>query len=821
MRTAFGWFLRDLKNGELTLLLSALILAIAATSSLRFFSQSVETGLQQEAARLMAADLIISSSRPLPDNFSQLAEHQHLAIAHKLEFSSVLLHNDNFQLSGIDAVSSLYPLRGEIKTKAAISNSTTVTRQPKKGEIWIDERLLTLLDISLGESLQLGEHHFKVTAILSHQPGLGGGLSVFSPRALINLDDVAATGIVQPGSRLRYQLMLSGKNTDIKQFKTIITPQLAVSEKIHDINDNTRVGTPLMQSQRYFSFAAILAVVLAGLAILVSSRRFAQRHLDLLALLKSLGASRRKTTLLIFSEILWAALAALVVGLVLGIATAYLINHVIVDLLPQSHFIISLWEPLLIGTLTALLALIGFALPALISLSQVSPLRVLRRDAIPRSWSSLSLYAIAITALALLMVIETQQPKLTLMVLISGAVFSLIIWKGLAALLSQLRHRLKSPTLASLFRNPSSTSLQIIGMTIGLTALLLVVSLRGELFEAWYKKIPPTAPNYFAVNIAADDIAPLSSNLKQQHIVSNDFFPVIRGRLIAINQKPVQQAVSKEKEPPRDEALNRELSLTWRHTLHEGTSLLAGKWWDTATGCPCVSVESKLAERLSIKIGDTLEFSMAEGNLSATVSSLRSVDWDTFQPNFYFIFSPHALDAFPASYITSFRAEPQHTKAISQLIQQFPTLVFLDISGLMEEVKKLLDKVALAIEVILLFVLVGGVLVIASQIMASLDERRLEASLLRVLGISQQQLKKRLFFEFITLGLLAGCLAAFLNEAIAAIVYIYALELRPTLHFSLWWQAPLAGALLSLSTGFLGLRHTWRSNPLRVLRHNS
>lgn len=821
MRESWRWFWRDLRQGELTLLLVALIVAVAATTSLRFFSSGVEKRMQQEAARLIAADLVVRGSRPLPEKFSSDAAAAGLQQAHTLEFSSVLVFADQFQLGSVKAVSPGYPLRGEIRLRDGDREKITHDI-PAPGSIWLDERLLGLLKAKIGDTVQLGEKQLRISALLAYEPAQGG-FTAFSPRALMHLDDVAATQVIQPGSRIRYQLLVSGDSTAVARYKDSLKPQLGLGMRLTDVREGRpEIGTPLTRSQSYFSLATMMAVVLAGLAIATSARRFAERHFDTLALLRCLGASRREALLRLAGEMFWLWLAAIIIGSVLGIAASQLLSYLLSGLLPVGDPLLTLWRPLLTGVATATLTLAGFALPALLELGRVSPLRVLRRELLPSSWSTLSLMFCAWLALLALVALETGAWRLTLSVMVGGSLFALLAWQGLKWLLQSWRRRFSHPALANALRDPATSSTQILGLALGLTALLLVATMRGELMQAWLKKIPADAPNQFAMNIADDEKAPFLQSLADAGIKHGEPYPVIRGRLTRINDHTVQAAVSKEEpEGERDESLNRELNLTWREAA-PANKFSAGSWWPAGTrtqeGSNLVSVEKKLAERLKIKPGDVLHFTLAEGDLSATVSSLREVNWDSFQPNFYFIFTPGALDAFPASYLTSFRVSAEQRPVLNRLVQTFPTLILIDVDSVMTEVRRMLDQVARAVEAVLVFVLAGGMLVIWSHVLASLDARRFEAALLRVTGISRRELQWRLLGEFLFLGAMAGVMAALLNEVIAAVIYVQVLEITPTLHPALWWQAPLAGALLVVAAGLPGARQTWAASPMLVLR---
>lgn len=822
VKESWLWFLRDWRAGELTLLLMALILAVAATSSLRFFSSGVELRMQQESSKLMAADRIVRSSRDIPPVFKEAAEQHKLDTAQLLEFSSVIQHNDDFHLSAIRAASEGHPLRGEIRLlDKASGEEKTVFHIPEPGEAWLDERLTTLLNVKTGDTIILGELPLKVSAILAHEPGQGMGSSLFAPRTLINLADVAATGIVQPGSRLRHQLLLRGDDDNLLAWEKAVTPHLSAGIQLLGINNsNPEIARSLNRSQSYFSLASMAAVLLAGLAIVASMRRFAERHYDTLALMRCLGASRRQSMLMLLGEIVWSGLIALIIGALIGAFTAATMAYVLRDMLPVEISMSAIGRPLLTGALTAFLTLIGFALPTLLALGRVSPLRVLRRDLLPADWSLWLISLLALSALTLLLVLETGQVSLTLWVVGGGTVLVFVLRALFMAVMRFLRPRLKHPAFNHLLRNPPQSSTQILGLALGISALLLVAGTRDELMGAWQASMPADAPNHFAINIASDEKAGFEQFLQSQSISSSDFFPIVRGRLVAINDKPlVNPAKDKGTEAERDESLNRELNLTWRNTLHKGTELLEGQWWPENEPCQCVSMESKLAERLGIKLGDKLTFNMAEGALSTTVTSLRKVDWNSFQPNFYFIFPESELQSFPQNYMTGFRFTGDR-KQLAALVKTFPTITLIDVSSLMQEVSLLLDQMSRALQAVFIFVLAGGLLVIAAQTASSLEQRQQEAALLRVTGISRRELQKRLFSEYCALGAAAGLLAALVNEILLALVYQKILETSPVLHPNLWWQAVLAGAVLVLAAGFMSARKTWAVSPLILLKHS-
>lgn len=820
MRASWQDFQRDFRSGELTLLLLALILAVTATTTLRHFSTGVEKSLAREAARLIGADLVIRSSRPISGDVERFVQARKIDTASTQEFASVLQGAGTFQLAAIKAVSHGYPLRGQLKLRQN-GLDIPVSHVPEPGTVWLDERLLGLLQVQPGQSVILGERSLRIAAVLAYEPDRSGNFAAFSPRAMISIEDVGSTGVVQPGSRLQYQLMMRSADEELlDELREGLTPRLGPGARLLDVaSGRPELASPLTRATDYLGLAAIAAVVLAGLAIAVSIRRFAERRYDFMSLLRCLGASRREVLLRVLGElsIVWSV--AILVGALLGGLVSLLISQLLANLLPAGLPVFTVWRPLLTGVATATLCLVGFALPALLSLGKVTPLRVLRRELSPPDLPQIAIMALSLTALSLLLAIETGRPTLTLIAVGGGALLALLLHKGLTRLLQSLRG-VGHPHLAVLRRQPGQTASQMLGLAIGLTALLLVTSLSDELLTTWQRKMPVGAPNHFVLNIADHELADFESTLKQKGFNHSAIYPVVRGRLTAINGQAVQKAVTKEDAGEgRDESLNRELNLTWSDTLPASNKLTEGRWWvpDDA-GSPAVSIEKRLAERLQIRLGDTLTFTLAEGSVTATVHSLREVDWDSFQPNFYMVFPPGVIDRFPASWMTSFHVADESRPVLNEVVRAFPTVILIDIASVMTEVKRMLDQVSQAVEAVLLFVLLAGLLVITAHVNASLDARRFESALMRVFGASTRELQWRLVTEFILIGALSGVLAALMTESLAAVIYWRVMEIDPVFHPALWWQAPLAGATLVSMAGLAGARRVWATSPMLTLR---
>lgn len=824
MKLAWRLLSRDIRAGEIWLLLAALILAVAATTSLRFFSSSLAQGLTRQAASLLGADLVLDSSRPLrPEVLKEASKHD-LQQATVTEFSSMIQYKDEFQLAAVKAVSTGYPLRGELQARRGNTLLSTGSL-PAAGTLWLDERLFGLLAISLDDEVQLGDIRLRVAAVLTIEPDRAGNFSAFAPRALINAADVEAAGLIQPGSRVQYRLLLAGSAQAVADFNEELKPKLAIGERLQDVaSGRSEVGTPLARASDYLSIAAIAAVILSGLAVALAARRHAERHYDTMALMRCLGANRRRVQGIYLRQLGLIWVVAIVLGAGLGALASQLLFQLLDSMLPTAELDFAWQRPLLTGIATATLTLLGFVLPALIGLFRVSPLRVIRRELAPNSPGLIAVTALALSALAGLLMLETGRWQLTLLLVVGGSALAFLLTIILRSVFVLLRKTFAERSLPSallglreLWRQPQASTLQILALSIGMTAMLLVTSVRGELITAWQSKLPANAPNQFALGIDAHDTAEFRQTLADAGINIDALYPVIRGRLTAINGEPVVTAVTKDKEPNL-EALNRELNLTVSDTLPLGNELLEGEWENPASAPWPVSIESKLAEKLGIGLGDRLKFTLAEGDVEATVSSLRSVDWDSFQPNFYMVFPPAALTDFPATYLTAFHVPSVHRDILNTLLQRFPTVVLIDVDAIMTQVRKLLDDVSRAIEFVLLFVLAAGVLVLLACIAAGQDQRRQEAVLLRALGASRRQLMQRGLSEMMLLGGMAGLLAVVLTELLTAALYITLLDLPPTWHGELWLVTPLLAAVLTSLTGMAATRKVWRIAPAIVLR---
>lgn len=801
-------FWRELRAGEFTLLIVALILAVTATTTLSFFTHTLAQAINQQAARLLAADVVVVSSRALRDVWPILAQQHKLQTSQTIEFATVAQQGDNFQLSSIKAVADNYPLRGTLSTQP-----TMTTRTPQQGTVWVEERLLHLLHTQLGQAITLGEAQFVIAATIAVDADMGGSFSAFSPKIIINMADVGKTNAIQQGSRVSYRFLVAGNSQAIQQFSQQAKDKLQDHERLRDIqNANKQLSKPIVNANSYLSLASIASVLLAGIAVALAAQRFSQRHFDSFALMRCLGYSRQQLIQLYSSQLAAISALALVIGSSLGFVFSLILFELLAQFVPVSDLSFNFIQPLITGLSTALLTLMGFALPAFLRLAQVSPLRVMRRELTPISVSMLSSTALAFGALFMLLSLETGNLKLTAIVLGGGLLLAGLLGLCCGYLLRYLRQTIRHQALANLSRQPQQTVAQVLALALGFSAVLLVMVLRSDLFTQWQTDLPPNTPNHFAVTIPTEQKNHLQQQLQQRAWSTTPFYPVVRGRLLAINGKSTKS--SQKDEDKQDNSLNRELNLTWTSKLPANNMLVEGQW---LTGKQNeVSVEKDLAKRLKLKLGDTLSFQMAEGKVDVKITSLRSVDWDSFQPNFFFIFPEQVLKNYPASYLTSFYVPPSDKAHMADIIHQYPTIIFVDIAATLNEAQKLLAQLSQGILVILVFVVLAGCLVLMASLAASFDSRLHEAALLRALGAKRQQLQWRTGIELAILGAWAGLLAAILTEIITALISVFLLDSKVHIHAWLW-LTPLASASLVLVIGLWHLRKTWHMSPMMVL----
>jgi putative ABC transport system permease protein len=823
-RLALRLLLRDWRAGELRVLALAIIIAVAASTAIGFFTDRLGRGMVSQSADFLGADLVLSSPRPVSPAWLAQAREDQLRVSESLEFASVVVKGEALQLAGVRAVDERFPLRGELRTAtAAFMPDGPATGIPAPGEAWAAPQLLTRLGLQAGDTVQVGESALVIKRALTFEPGQAANVFGVAPRLLINLADVPATGVVQPGSRLTYQYLFAGPEKVLMRFQDWLKPQLGASHQLVGVQEGRRaVGTALERAERFLGLAVIAAIVLAGVAIAMAARRYSERHFDMSAMLRCLGATQQDLLGLYLVQLLVLGLLASAAGCLFGWLAQQGLLVLLAGLLPMAPSAASAW-PILIGLATGVVVLAGFALPSVLRLRGVPPLRVLRRDLTPLPSNAWLVYGLAVAAVVLLMWRYTGNARLTVAVLAGGAAASAIL-ALLGLLLLALGRRVHARVgvawrfgLNNLWRRRRTSISQILAFGLALLAMAVIGLVRTDLLTTWESQLPDDVPNQFAINILPEQVAAVHAWLASQQVPASQLYPMVRGRLITINDEPVRMAVTKEARD--DNALNRELNLTWTLQLQEDNSIVSGRWWRTTDrGRPLVSVESKLAERLGIKLGDELGFTVSDQQFMAQVASIRSVQWDSFRPNFYMVFPPAVIEQFPATYMTSFYLTPQQKPLLVELVRNYPSITILEMDLIIAQVERIFRQVTLAVEYVLLFVLLAGFAVLFAALQASLDERLYEGALLRALGASRRQLRTGHLAEFAVLGALAGLVAAIGTECLAWVLYTQVLHFDYSFKWPVWLLAPIAGAVLIGAAGYHGTRSVVARSPVLLLR---
>jgi putative ABC transport system permease protein len=817
--------LRDARAGELRVLFFALVVAVAASTAIGYFGARLNSAMLLRATEFLGADLILSGSTPAKPEQIEAGKALKLDHSQIVIFSSVVATDNGIQLASVKAVDAAYPLRGELKSADAPYQPETSGGEPGPGEAWAEARVLVALNLKVGDSIDVGSTTLKLTRVLTYEPDRAGNFYSLTPRVMINMADLEATKVVQPGSRVSFRDLWRGTPQDLAAYRKAIEPGLAPNQKIDDARDgNQQIGGALGKAERYLNMASLVAVLLAGVAVALSAARFAVRRFDASALLRCLGLSRNEALVLFSLQLAMLGIAASVTGALLGWLAQLGLFHLLENLLPAA-VPPGGWLPALAGIGTGLVALAGFALPPLAALGRVPPLRVLRRDMLPIPASSWLVYGAALLALGLIMWRLSLDLILTFALLGGGLVAAVILGGVLLLALQSLRRLLAGASLpwrlglGQLLRHPMAAAGQSLAFGLILLSMGLIALLRGELLDTWQNQLPKDAPNYFALNILPAERDNFGERMSRLSTHAAPLYPMIPGRLMSINGEPVSKFVTKDSRG--ENATQRDLNLTWAANLPEGNTITEGQWWNNqqapTDGIPGVSVETKLAKSLDMKLGDTLSFVIGGATHEVKVTSLRDINWDTFQPNFFMIFQPGTLKDVPTTYLTSFYLAPGNDQQIVELSRAFPAVTILQVEALLEQLRSILDQVTLAVQYVLLFVLAAGLAVLFSGLQATLDERIRQGALLRALGANRALLTQARRIEFGLLGAVSGVLAALGCELVSFVLYRYA--------FSLQWHPhpwllllPLIGALLVGGAGVFGTRRALNASPLTVLR---
>lgn len=805
--------LQSFRTGGLYLLIIALSLAISATTALKFSNDQVKNAVSLQASQMLGADLVLSNNEPIEQSWKKRAEQLGLKQTNVTLFSSMAHTQDQFVMVNVKAIEPLFPLRGQLEIEPS-------AKAIQSGEVWLSQRAADLLKVKLGDTVSIADGTFRFSGVIVRDSNQELGFSGFSPTVIIHQADIAKTHAIQTGSRIDYRLLMAGSPEQIqsfsKQFKQQHQPSKDVDEtaglRLRDASEsNSRLLRPLENLDTFLQLANILTILLCGIAIALTSQRYVQQNQDHIALIRCLGASK--------FQILWAYIGLLsvvsaisiVLGSLLGLIMGYGLLQLMLQLIPQLELSFSV-IPLLVGPLpiaifTSVIVLLGFILPSIWELLNTPPIRVIREQTKSRK-SLFFMFFAGITSLVIFSLVLSENLMLSIWVLTAIILLCILLYTVVWLLLRALK---KMKTRLSFYiRSPYQSALQITALALGLSLITVLSVLRTDLLERWQQQLPEGTPNQFVYGLPPFDLKAFEQQLKQNGWQSTPLYPNIRGRLVAKNDVPFSEEAIKQ-----NNALRRELNLTQSSALPNDNVITKGQAEFNAVGQ--VSVESKTAESLGIQIGDRLTFSLPEGSLQAKVINFRSVEWESFRPNFFFIFSPKTLDENAGSYLGSFYIPKQDQPKMIHMIQQFSNTVFIDVDRILDEVKRLMNVLVKIVTVLAALVGFSGILVLIACLNLLMDERCREVALLRSFGLSKNKMKQMLSLEIGFLGLLAGIVACCFAEVISAIAS-YKMNMALQWHIEIWLILPLAMMLLCALIGRYRLGYLCNLPPLQSLR---
>ncbi|HPP97445.1 MAG TPA: FtsX-like permease family protein, partial [Ottowia sp.] len=828
-----GWrtLWRDLRSGELRLLMVAVTLAVAALTSVGFFADRLQGGLQRDARQLLGGDVVLVSDHAPAPRWARQARAEGLDSALTLGFPTMGRAPDAqggaTRLVALKAVEAGYPLRGQLRlARDARDRVGEPTRGvPAQGQAWVDPSLLEALALRRGDTLLLGDSALRITELIALEPDRGTGFMSFAPRVLINAADLPATGLVQPASRISWRLALAGPEPAVQRYRAWAEAELAqpgVAGVRLETLDSGRpeMRTTLDRAGKFLNLVALLAALLSAVAVALAARGFAARHLDASAMLRVLGLPQRRIAGAYVTEFALVGLCASVAGVLIGWAVHHVFVALLAGLVDSALPAPSLW-PVLLGLGIGLTLLVAFGLPPVLQLAQVPPLRVLRRDVGALKPASLAVLALGVAGFAALLLAVSADLVLGLIAVGGFAVavllFALLSWAAVR-LLRRLVHEQRAPrwlVLATrqLSARPAYAVVQVSSLAVGLLALVLLVLLRTDLIASWRAATPADAPNRFVINVMPDQGEAFRATLRAAGVSRMDWYPMFRGRLVAINGRDVNPGDYAEERARH--LVEREFNLSHAAEQPAHNRIAAGRWVANEAGA--ISVEQGLADTLRLKLGDTLRFDVAGTPVEARVSSLRQVDWASMHVNFFAMFPLAEMPEVPATWIAAYRA-PGAPGFDNALVRQFPNITNVDMEQSIAQVQRVLDQVISAIEFLFGFTLAAGLIVLFAAVSATREERAREFAIMRAVGASSALLARVQRAELLGVGLLAGALASGVALAVGWALARYAFDFN--------WSAPpwvplagsLAGALLALAAGWWSLREVLRRPVVQTLR---
>ena len=823
-RLALAMLWREWRAGEFRVLAAALAVAVAGVTTVSFFSDRVARTLDREANQLLGADLVVIADHKIPDRFRERGAGYGLGYADNVQFPSMVVNGDKTQLVNVKAVSDGYPLRGKIRISRSDPSAEIETSTiPESGTMWVAPRLLDLLGVRIGDNVDLGATAFRVVATIVQESDNALDFMNVAPRVLINQRDVAATALLGVGSRVSYRLLLAGEPNAIVNYRRWAETELSAGERVEGVRDaRPEVRTMLERAGRFLGLCSLMATILAAVAAGLAARRFAVRQLDQAAIMRCLGATQARLLGLYLLQQLALGCVASLVGIAVGwlaqFGLAGLLNNFALVTLDLPSFM-----PAIQGLAIGLILVFGFTLPMIVRLRGVPTLRVIRREFSAVEPVSAATYFAGLAAFASILFWRAGDNQLASYVLfgfLGGVVVCAIVAFGLVALVGRLRHAAHGPWrfgLANLKRHALNSVVQIIALGLGIMALLVLTLVQGDLLDGWRNKLPLDAPNRFVVGIQSDQAEAVSRFARERGLADFALYPMVRGRLVSINGNAIRSTNFADVRTKR--LVDREFNLSHAKIARPDNVIVAGRWWSNAApALPEFSVEEWIAKELNINPGDRLTFDIAGTPISARVSNIRKVDWDSFKVNFYVIASPGLLDAMPTSFVTSFYLAAPQEKILNDLVRTFPNLSVIDVAAIMTRFRTMTDQVSKAVQFVFLFTVFAGLIVLYAAISTTLDERIFESAIMRTVGASRRHLVTAQLAEFSALGFAAGLLGGIGASALAYALSRHVLHVPFTFNPSIILLGVVAGTVGVSIAGMLGIRGTLDRPPLEVIR---
>ncbi len=756
---AWKQLVREWRSGELYVLFFSIVIAVAAVSSVSFFTDRVQRALGSQANELLGADLVLNGANEFDAAYFEQAQQLGLSVVKQVTFPSMVMSDNGSHLAWMKVVEQGFPLRGQLGISDGLFKPEVKTNEiPAAGQVWIEPRLLSALKLNINDTLHIGALALRVTALVTSEP--------------------------------------------------------------RDARPEVKVA--LSRAEQFLGLAALTSVILAGIAIALAAKRFAQRHLDHCAILRCVGATQSYILKIYLWQIVFIGLLASLTGAAVGYFAHELLINMLGSLvgvnLPGAGF-----SPVIFAMATGLVTLAGFALPPIIALKNVPALRVIKRDLGNINASRILSYGLGIGALSFIMIMQAGDIKLGIY-MVAGAIGAVVVLIACAYLLlfmvRQYRPKVSSPWyigLRNLVRRSNSSIIQIVAFGLGIMALLILAIIRGDLLDEWQASIPSDAPNRFVINISPDQVPAMRVFFQENVSKVPELYPMIRGRIIAINEREITSDSYEDQHAKQ--MLSREFNLSWAEALATSNTIVEGEWWQAKQfDAPLASIEKSVAENLKIKIGDSLRVKVAEQFFTAKVASIREVDWGSFGANFYVLTTPGLMRDMPTTYMTPFFLADDQYEVLNKMVERFNNVTVIDVAAVMSQVRMIINRVTLAVEYVFMFTLLAGVMVLFAGIQSTLDERMVENAIMKTVGGKKKQLLQALWAEYLCLGALSGLIAALLATIVSWVIAHFILKMPMPLNFSIWIYGMLGGAIGVSIFGVLGSAAAIKQPPMQILK---